>query len=94
MEVRPVHSGAVMMCRVVDGGTISACSPLAERCTFDVASHIRSSLFLRRSGMAGDVNLFLSEEDGERRAEVEVMIAEASSRGKGMGKRRYDVQKC
>jgi hypothetical protein len=38
------------------------------------------------SGMVGDVNLFILE-PGE--AEVEVMIAESSARGKGIGRERY-----
>jgi len=35
--------------------------------------------------MVGDVNLFLSEVDGCRSAEIEIMIAQQSSHGKGLG---------
>jgi len=35
-------------------------------------------------GMAGDVNLFLRDDIGENSAEIEVMIAEPKSRGKGL----------
>jgi len=37
------------------------------------------------AGMAGDVNLFLHSHLGDHAAEIEVMIAEASSRGHGLG---------
>lgn len=37
--------------------------------------------------MAGDVNLFLNDPDGDLGvAEMEVMVAEAGSRGRGLGK--------
>lgn len=36
--------------------------------------------------MAGDTNLFLNDPDSRATAEVEVMIAEPSSRGNGAGK--------
>jgi len=35
--------------------------------------------------MVGDVNLFLNDVDNHRCAEIEVMIAEPSSQGKGLG---------
>eukprot|EP00271_Cylindrocystis_brebissonii_P023280 TRINITY_DN9580_c0_g2_i2.p1 TRINITY_DN9580_c0_g2~~TRINITY_DN9580_c0_g2_i2.p1 ORF type:complete len:139 (-),score=17.94 TRINITY_DN9580_c0_g2_i2:152-511(-) len=36
--------------------------------------------------MAGDVNLFLNDQDDEHIAEIEVMVAEAQSRGRGLAK--------
>jgi len=35
--------------------------------------------------MVGDVNLFLNDVDNHHHAEIEVMIAEPSSRGRGLG---------
>jgi len=37
-------------------------------------------------GMAGDCNLFFNDEDDQYAAEIEVMIAEPKSRGKGLSK--------
>lgn len=36
--------------------------------------------------MVGDVNLFLNDVENQQKAEVEVMIAETTSRGRGLGK--------
>jgi len=36
--------------------------------------------------MAGDVDLFFTEEDGEQVAEINIMTAEERSRRKGIGK--------
>jgi len=35
--------------------------------------------------MVGDVNIFLNDVDNHHCAEIEVMIAEPSSRGRGLG---------
>jgi len=37
------------------------------------------------ASMVGDVNLFLNDVDNHHHAEIEVMIAEPSSRGRGLG---------
>jgi RimJ/RimL family protein N-acetyltransferase len=36
--------------------------------------------------MAGDVNLFFNDDEDEHAAELDIMIAEPKSRGKGIGK--------
>ncbi|ELT99980.1 hypothetical protein CAPTEDRAFT_212602 [Capitella teleta] len=61
-----------------------------DKCTFIVLDKSDYNAFNGIKGqieaMAGDVNLFLSEEDGFKSAEIEIMIAEPKCRGKGMGK--------
>jgi RimJ/RimL family protein N-acetyltransferase len=55
-----------------------------KKCTFILLS--RSSTSPETERMVGDVNLFLSQDDNDTsQAEIDVMIAEESYRGKGMG---------
>ena len=52
------------------------------------------------TAMAGDVNLYFNDHDDEHCAEIEIMIAEASSRRKGLGREavclmmKYGVWVC
>ena len=62
-----------------------------DKCTFIVlagAEHVADAECLPNEidRMAGDVNLFFNDHYDAHSAEVEVMVAEASHRGKGIGK--------
>ena len=44
-------------------------------------------VYVFMAAMAGDVNMFLNDPDGERTvAEIEIMVAEKTCRRKGLGK--------
>ncbi|XP_065190516.1 N-acetyltransferase 9-like protein [Sycon ciliatum] len=59
-----------------------------DKCTFIVLDQQLCSqpALTETDCMAGDVNLFFNDEDDRSVAEVEVMIAERSCRGRGCGK--------
>ena len=54
-------------------------------CTFILADPSDPSL----QTIIGDVNLFLNDHEDNQHAEIQVMVAEESARGKGVGKERY-----
>ncbi|XP_078426938.1 alpha/beta-tubulin-N-acetyltransferase 9 isoform X2 [Cetorhinus maximus] len=60
----------------------------ADKCTFIVLDKLRwvSGLCTEEDCMVGDVNLFLTDPEDTTVAEIEIMIAEPSYRGKGFGK--------
>ncbi|XP_067860483.1 N-acetyltransferase 9 [Heptranchias perlo] len=60
----------------------------ADKCTFIVLDKLKwvSGLCTEEDCMVGDVNLFLTDPEDPTMAEIEVMIAEPSYRGKGFGK--------
>ena len=64
----------------------------SSKCTFILLDNLPhpescdSSVDNEISAMIGDVNMFLNDHDDPTVAELEIMIAETSSRGKGMGK--------
>lgn len=43
------------------------------------------------AGMCGDVNLFLNDDEDRACGEIEVMVAETSSRGKGIGREALEL---
>jgi len=60
-----------------------------DKCTFIVLDRSMQDVGScgRHGGaMAGDTNLFFNDPDSKTTAEIEIMIAEASSRGKGLGR--------
>ncbi|XP_051888721.1 N-acetyltransferase 9 [Pristis pectinata] len=59
-----------------------------DKCTFIVLDKVRwtSGLYTEEECMVGDVNLFLTDPEDPTMAEIEIMIAEPSFRGKGFGK--------
>eukprot|EP00192_Tetraselmis_astigmatica_P020060 CAMPEP_0117684706 /NCGR_PEP_ID=MMETSP0804-20121206/21271_1 /TAXON_ID=1074897 /ORGANISM="Tetraselmis astigmatica, Strain CCMP880" /LENGTH=184 /DNA_ID=CAMNT_0005495773 /DNA_START=11 /DNA_END=561 /DNA_ORIENTATION=+ len=57
-----------------------------DKCTFIVLDKSSPGGHPHGGAMAGDTNLFFNDPDNHRMAELEVMIAEASSRGKGLGR--------
>eukprot|EP00245_Coleochaete_scutata_P007530 TRINITY_DN22970_c0_g1_i1.p1 TRINITY_DN22970_c0_g1~~TRINITY_DN22970_c0_g1_i1.p1 ORF type:complete len:204 (+),score=33.96 TRINITY_DN22970_c0_g1_i1:242-853(+) len=61
----------------------------AEKCTFivlDMARFDSSQPHPHLEAMAGDVNLFLNDAEDPLAAEIEVMVAEPQSRGRGLGR--------
>lgn len=59
-----------------------------DKCTFIILSSKLSSYPDRDaeiSAMIGDVNIFLNAEDNEKGCEIEIMIADKGSQGKGYG---------
>ncbi|XP_067913920.1 N-acetyltransferase 9 isoform X2 [Heterodontus francisci] len=60
----------------------------ADKCTFIVLDKLKwmSGLCAEEDCMLGDVNLFLTDPEDPTMAEIEIMIAEPSYRGKGFGK--------
>uniref|UniRef100_UPI00398E78DF alpha/beta-tubulin-N-acetyltransferase 9-like n=1 Tax=Pristiophorus japonicus TaxID=55135 RepID=UPI00398E78DF len=60
----------------------------ADKCTFIVLDKLRwvSGLCTEEDCMVGDVNVFLTDPEDPTMAEIEIMIAEPSYRGKGFGK--------
>ena len=59
-----------------------------EKCTFIVLSRdkLKKEGAAELTAMVGDANLFLlEEEEGGRTAEAEIMIADSSCRGQGLG---------
>ncbi|XP_043570253.1 N-acetyltransferase 9 isoform X1 [Chiloscyllium plagiosum] len=60
----------------------------ADKCTFIVLDKLKwvGGLCTEEDCMVGDVNLFLTDPEDPTTAEIEIMIAEPSYRGKGFGK--------
>ncbi|XP_048466731.1 N-acetyltransferase 9 isoform X2 [Rhincodon typus] len=60
----------------------------ADKCTFIVLDKLKwvSDSCTEEDCMVGDVNLFLTDPEDPTTAEIEIMIAEPSYRGKGFGK--------
>ncbi|XP_072414272.1 alpha/beta-tubulin-N-acetyltransferase 9 isoform X1 [Chiloscyllium punctatum] len=60
----------------------------ADKCTFIVLDKLKwvGGLCTEEDCMVGDVNLFLTDPEDPTIAEIEIMIAEPSYRGKGFGK--------
>jgi RimJ/RimL family protein N-acetyltransferase len=59
-----------------------------NKATFIIFAHSFSSRNEdeTESGMVGDVNLFFNDDEDKHNCEIDVMIAEPSWRGKGLGK--------
>ncbi|KAM4691682.1 alpha/beta-tubulin-N-acetyltransferase 9 [Rhinophrynus dorsalis] len=58
----------------------------SDKCTFIILDAARwDQGFPEEQCMLGDVNLFLTDPDNQALAEIEVMIAESSYRGRGLG---------
>jgi len=57
-----------------------------SECTFIVHDAAKVDRLDETAAMVGDVNLFLNDVDDRTAAEIEVMIAEETARGKGMGR--------
>ncbi|XP_066521561.1 N-acetyltransferase 9 [Hoplias malabaricus] len=67
-----------------------------DKCTFIILDKLRwaDPSFAEEECMVGDVNIFLTDPSDPSLAELEIMIAEPSYRGKGLGKEVTCMMMC